>query len=171
MTRPDRAVLDLDDPAQLAEATSLGVVGPADLTTERLARLGRAHTELLAAQGETADKAQLLALELDATKIQLEIARGLNGHLRSLIASGRLREQNGPAPIGGEEATDLMIAAAHVLAPDTTGVLGLLLSATVTACLNAEHPAAALDASCEIFKAAGLDFERITAPSPSETPS
>lgn len=160
MRDADRQVLDLDDPEQLAEAASLGAIGPIEVSPLQFARLGQVHTELLAAQRSTADAAQATVLELEAAHAEIAMLRTLNANLRSLVTTGKLREIGGPASIGGPEASDLMVVTAHALAPDRAGVIGLLLSATVNACLqHAEQPLAALRAGSQVFDAALRDLE------------
>lgn len=150
--------------------TAPAVAAELAATMDQLARLGQEHTQLLARHLQMADAAQGAVLELEATRTKLETAqaeigavRAVNAHLQHLITSGRLRELSGPVSLSGPEATELLVAAAHALAPDANGVIGLLLSAAVNGCLLAEYPRGALQAAGEIFAATLHEVEAETA--------
>ena len=64
----------------------------------------------------------------------------------------------------GPDTTELLLASALMMAgDDPDAVVGLLLSATVHACLLAEHPRGALEMAELVFAEARRDVERVTA--------
>lgn len=150
----DRAALDLDDPEQLAEAVMLGAVQAIEVSAARLARLGAAHTELLALQRATADGAQATVNELAAARDEIFMLRVVNLRL--------VAQAHGAKP-ADQDASDRLLTIAIAVAPDPDSVIGLLLSASVNACLVAAAPRGALRAGAQVFEAASAHIAELDA--------
>jgi hypothetical protein len=66
--------------------------------------------------------------------------------------------------VTGPDTTELLLASVLMMAgDDPNAVIGLLLSATVKACLLAEHPRGALEMAELVFAEARRGVERVTA--------
>jgi len=159
------APINLDDPEQLAQAAMLGFVTPVDIEPAQLARLGRAHTELLARIEPMADKAQATVLELEhAHKMamrEVEQLRAVTRALRALISTGKIT-----TPVATElEAVELLVDTATLLAGrDENARVVLLVGALSQACLRHAGPTGAFEAACDSLRGA-------QAAQPAERPS